>query len=233
MVIFFIGTGGWAYLEYRSNDKLKRYSREFDFVEVNSTFYTYPNLSTVKSWRRRVPDNFVFSVKCNRDLTHRYLLKPNEESYKIFDRMKNICYELKSNILILQTPHYLELNSQKLNEIEILLNSIDRGGITIVWDIRSRMEKESWAKLGKIMREYNIIDASDLTITLPKNYDKMIYSRIVGKDLSATGRITKTEMEFVRDKIYDLDPKEAYLAFHPRKMYEDARRFKRLIDSKS
>jgi uncharacterized protein YecE (DUF72 family) len=232
-VKIYVGTGGWAYLETSSIDKLRKYSQVFDFVEVNSTFYTYPSLSTVRSWRRRVPKDFIFSVKCNRDLTHKYLLKPNEDSFQVFDKMKKICQELKSQILVLQTPYYLQLTIQKLKEIEGLLNSIDRGNLILVWDIRSRIKTEIWPKLSIIMKEQNIVEAPDLTISLPKKSDQIIYSRIVGSNLSATGEITIPELENVVKKIYELNPKEAYLAFHPRKMYEDARRFKKLIHSKS
>jgi len=62
-----VGVGGWAYLPVEG-DKLKACSGLYDFVEVNSTFYMYPSLSTVRSWRRRVPQDFEFTVKCHRDV---------------------------------------------------------------------------------------------------------------------------------------------------------------------
>jgi len=232
-VKIFVGTGGWAYLETSSTDKLRKYSQEFDFVEVNSTFYTYPSLTTVRTWRSRVPKNFVFSVKCNRDLTHKYLLRPNEDSFQVFDKMKKICQELKSQILVLQTPYYLRLTIQKLKEIEDLFNSIDRRNLILVWEMRSRIETEIWPKLSIIMKEQSIVEVPDLTAASPKKSDQIIYSRIFGSNLSSTGEITIPELENVVKKIYELNPKEVYLAFHPRKMYEDARRFKKIIQSKS
>ena len=73
-----IGAGGWGYFDIPGADPLKVYSKAFDFVEVNSTFYNIPSLKTVDSWARRVPETFTFSVKCHRDLTHKYLLSPTK-----------------------------------------------------------------------------------------------------------------------------------------------------------
>jgi len=35
---------------------------EVQFVEVNSTFYITPSIEMVRSWRPRVPDDFMFSI---------------------------------------------------------------------------------------------------------------------------------------------------------------------------
>jgi hypothetical protein len=59
---FLIGTGGWAYFKVPDIHPLKAYSRAFNFVEVNSTFYEIPKMERAKSWRRIVPPDFEFSV---------------------------------------------------------------------------------------------------------------------------------------------------------------------------
>jgi len=93
-----IGAGGWAYFKVPGLDSLAAYSKAFDFVEVNSTFYETPSMEMVRSWRRRVPDNFMFSVRCHRDLTHKYLLSPRRESYEILNQSLRICNELKAEV---------------------------------------------------------------------------------------------------------------------------------------
>ncbi len=69
-----IGAGGWAYFRVPGMDALAAYAKAFDFVEVSATFYTNPSIEIVRSWRRRVPEDFTFSVRCHKDLTHKYLL---------------------------------------------------------------------------------------------------------------------------------------------------------------
>ena len=60
---FRIGTGGWKYFKIPDIHPLVAYSKAFNFVEVNSTFYEIPEIKMVESWRRLVPHNFVFSVR--------------------------------------------------------------------------------------------------------------------------------------------------------------------------
>ncbi|TAN45766.1 MAG: DUF72 domain-containing protein [Candidatus Methanoperedens sp.] len=72
MSMLYTGAGGWAYFKVPGLDSLAVYSKAFDFVEVNSTFYTTLSMEMVRSWRQRVPHNFMFSVRCHKDLTQKY-----------------------------------------------------------------------------------------------------------------------------------------------------------------
>lgn len=73
----FIGTSGWSYNEWTgvfypssSANKLSFYSKVFGTAEVDSTFYAYPSKGLVFGWARYTPDEFVFSVKLPRLITH-------------------------------------------------------------------------------------------------------------------------------------------------------------------
>jgi uncharacterized protein YecE (DUF72 family) len=44
--------------------------RSFHTVELNSSFYRWPRAAAFRSWRRRLPGAFQFSVKAPRGLTH-------------------------------------------------------------------------------------------------------------------------------------------------------------------
>lgn len=81
---YLIGTGGWAYFKMPGLRSLVAYSRLFNFAEVNSTFYQVPNLKTVESWRRMVPPEFEFTVRCNKTVTHDQQFQVNEETCETF-----------------------------------------------------------------------------------------------------------------------------------------------------
>jgi len=75
----FLGTSGWSYNHWRGSfypDDVPQsrwfeyYSQHFHSVELNSSFYRIPAASTVVSWLRRSPPNFVFCVKVSRLITH-------------------------------------------------------------------------------------------------------------------------------------------------------------------
>lgn len=51
---------GWKD-EYES--KLAAFADEYAAVEVNSTFYDLPQVSTLERWRREAGDEFVFTIK--------------------------------------------------------------------------------------------------------------------------------------------------------------------------
>lgn len=56
--------------EYRLKSRLHYYSSLFNTIEVNSCFYKTPLRSTYEKWARDVPDNFQFTLKLSKDITH-------------------------------------------------------------------------------------------------------------------------------------------------------------------
>ena len=49
---------------------LPYYSQIFNYVEIDSTFYNVPSELMVKNWARRTPDNFRFTAKVPKIITH-------------------------------------------------------------------------------------------------------------------------------------------------------------------
>jgi uncharacterized protein YecE (DUF72 family) len=91
-----IGTSGWQYADWRGRFYPRRlaqahwlahYAGRFVTVEVNSAFYRLPDPSTFERWRERTPDEFIFSVKASRYLTHiRRLKEPAEAVGRLMER---------------------------------------------------------------------------------------------------------------------------------------------------
>lgn len=77
--MIWIGTSGYNYPEWRGTfypEKLPAksmfgfYSREFETVEINFTFYRMPTAKTIDGWRAQAPDRFVYVLKASRRITH-------------------------------------------------------------------------------------------------------------------------------------------------------------------
>lgn len=85
---------------------LRLYSKVFDLVEVDSTFYVIPSADTIRSWRGSVPDAFRFTAKFPRAITHEHALRPTKES---LDRFFRSIGELrpKVGVLVVQLPPFL------------------------------------------------------------------------------------------------------------------------------
>jgi len=74
-----VGCSGWNYKDWRgtiyptdapASRWLTLYSRMFETVEVNSTFYRLISQDAITRWVRETPEQFVFAVKASRYLTH-------------------------------------------------------------------------------------------------------------------------------------------------------------------
>lgn len=202
-------------------DSLAAYAKAFDFVEVNSTFYTNPSIEMVRSWRRRVPDDFMFSVRCHKDLTHKYLLSPCRESYETLARSVRICSELRAEILHIQTPMSFTPDD-KLKDIRDLLSSIDFGAVKLAWEIRGRMGQGTI----ELMRDLGIIHCADISRELPAVDSNIMYSRLFGKGEHNLYQFDDAELVKIDERVIESNSGKAYLTFHGARMYSDATRLK-------
>jgi uncharacterized protein YecE (DUF72 family) len=107
-----VGTMGWSYNFWvgnfypkgtKSTQFLKEYSKHFDTVEIDNTFYRVPSKSSLKKWKEQTPADFVFSAKFPQIITHRKMLKDCEQDVKFFiERMSAL--KNKMGPLLLQLP---------------------------------------------------------------------------------------------------------------------------------
>jgi uncharacterized protein YecE (DUF72 family) len=128
----YVGCSGWSYSGwlghfYPSNldrkDFLKYYSQVFDFVEIDSSFYTAPNIFMTKRWASITPDYFRFTAKFPRSITHeKRLADPEKELHYFFDVMRPL--RTKMLALLLQLPPSLTVK-EGLKKLEILIHMLD------------------------------------------------------------------------------------------------------------
>lgn len=202
------------------------YSKAFNFVEVNSTYYEIPSLRLVELWRRKVPPHFQFAVRCHRDLTHKYKLEPKEEAYKAFNQMTTICRMLRADILHMQTPPTLSFSKSKIDSIRNFLNSVDLKGVRIAWEVRQAKEEPLSHDLIQLMQDYNVVHCVDISREDPAFRSDILYTRLFGKGFHNIYQFTDEELKEIDKKATREDYETAALCFHGVKMYKDAARFK-------
>jgi uncharacterized protein YecE (DUF72 family) len=219
---YLIGTGGWAYFNASKKPLLKEYSKVFNFVEANNTFYEYPDTRTVERWRRTVPKDFTFTVRCNQDLTHRIGLRPVDEAYEVFAKMIVVCRILDAPFLHLETPASYVLDEENLEDAEDFLSAVDFKSVRLAWEIRSPVNEEAL----NFMRDFNIVQSVDLSKEEPAFKSDTVYTRLFGKGKHNIYQFTDDELEEIDQKILKLEVKKAIISFHGIKMNTDAIRFK-------
>ncbi len=163
---FLIGTGGWAYFKVPKKPSLKAYSEAFNFVEVNYTFYHYPNIRLVEEWRKAVPKNLTFSVRCHQDLTHKIGFRPVDEAYQVFGQMVSYCRLLDSPFLVLETPASYVLDTGTLGVARDFFDSVSLKGIRVVWEIRAPITPQAI----ELMSDFNIINCVDISRDKPTEW---------------------------------------------------------------
>ena len=92
---------------------LEFYSREFNTVELNVTFYRLPQESAFLSWRKRTPDGFKFAVKGSRFITHVKRLKDPGQPLKLFFSRVKLLKE-KLGPVLWQLPPSFKSNPKRL-----------------------------------------------------------------------------------------------------------------------
>jgi uncharacterized protein YecE (DUF72 family) len=94
---FRIGCSGWSYSSWtgafyppnlENSCWLRFYSQIFDYVEIDSTFYRIPNEFMVKNWAKGTPNNFKFTAKFPKVITHDKQLVEVEDDIDLF--LKNM-----------------------------------------------------------------------------------------------------------------------------------------------
>ena len=226
MTLYFIGAGGWTYFQVPGVHPLVAYSKAFDFVEVNSTFYEMPSLKLVASWRRLVPPNFEFAVRCNKALTHKYKFQPIPEAFEILEKMLAICNILKAQILHLQTPATFQPTKTNVELIRNFFSSTDLKGIRVALEIRGT-ERPLNPALVKTMQDYNMIHCVDLSKDEEPTFKSdILYSRLFGKGPHNIYQPTDDELRKMDKKASKGDHKTVAVSFHFVRMYKDAARFK-------
>ena len=120
-----VGTSGWHYRDWReafypvelpTRRWLEYYASRFDTVELNNSFYRLPTTDAFRAWRDVVPDNFVFTVKASRYLTHyRRLRDPDEPVQRLLAAVAGL--DRKLGPILLQLPPDLRADVDALERV--------------------------------------------------------------------------------------------------------------------
>ena len=111
----YIGCSGWSYSSWQgpfyphnieNKGWLPYYSQIFDYVEIDSTFYNTPSELMVKNWNRRTPDNFRFTAKFPKIITHDKKFKNVEKDLELFYKRMEPLKDKILSLLIQLPPSY-------------------------------------------------------------------------------------------------------------------------------
>jgi uncharacterized protein YecE (DUF72 family) len=142
---WFIGTIGFSYADWsdvfypvglKSRGYLPYYSRVFNCVEIDTTFYGIPREITVLRWAADTPQNFKFCLKTPRMVTHEMGLVGAEGLMAEFVDRAQLLGEKLGPILIQLPPSF---SSDRQSVLEVFLSHL-QPGVRYAIEVRS----QSW-----------------------------------------------------------------------------------------
>jgi uncharacterized protein YecE (DUF72 family) len=119
-----VGCSGWNYKDWRgavyppgvqARQWLEHYSRLFETVEVNATFYRLVSRDAVARWVKETPEHFVFAVKASRYLTHVKRLTGIADGVKTFcERLEPLIEADRLGPVLWQLPESFRRDDERL-----------------------------------------------------------------------------------------------------------------------
>lgn len=117
-----IGISGWRYAPWRGifyppglvqRRELEFASRAFASIEINGSFYALQTPQSYARWYDETPDDFVFSVKAPRYVTHVLRLKNAEAALANFLASGVLCLKQKLGPILWQFPPFLRYDEER------------------------------------------------------------------------------------------------------------------------
>ncbi len=125
--MLYLGTSGFSYNDWVGTyyppkmprqEWLHYYAREFNALELNSTYYAIPPISIVKNIIARTGEGFLFSVKANQEMTHG---RQNENA--VFTAFLHMLHPFidagKLGCVLAQFPYSFSYNQENLDYIKL------------------------------------------------------------------------------------------------------------------
>jgi uncharacterized protein YecE (DUF72 family) len=179
---------------------LERYAQKYDLLELRPGDAAVPKASTLRSWRRKVPPSFVFSVVFPKPVSE---LKPSPALDAGLEQALAVAREVEARCLVIATPPSVtptELNRKRLAS---LVERIPHDAVTLAWEPRGIWEVDEAAKLADKLGVVLVVDAA--REKAPKG--AIAYFRLRG--LGESTRLSPAVIDKVADEL--ASRREAYV----------------------
>ena len=146
-----IGISGWRYAGWRGvfypkglaqRRELEFASRMFDTVEINGTFYSLQKPKSFAMWERETPDDFVFSLKGSRYITHMLKLREVKVPLANYFASGMLGLEEKLGPVLWQFPPQMRFDRERFESFFRLLPRSTRAAASLARRYATRLDDE-------------------------------------------------------------------------------------------
>jgi uncharacterized protein YecE (DUF72 family) len=158
-----IGVSGWSYPEWRGafypkgliqKRELEYASRPMNSIEINGSFYSLQTPASYKKWAAATPDDFVFSLKGSKYITHNKKLRDVRVPLANFFASGLLLLGEKLGPILWQFPPWLQFDPETINDFLDLLpgTAADAAVLSRENTIRSNEKRSTEAIAGTKLR---------------------------------------------------------------------------------
>lgn len=236
--VFKVGCQGWNYNDWttkadgetvfyprgtKSSEMLEIYSKVYDTIEVDSTFYAVPAGSAVEGWYRKTPDDFTFSLKLPQEITHEHFLQ--RAAFEVLDEFceRVLLLKEKLGVVLVQLPPQFEANKSNAQSLRDFLARLP-SEIRFAVEFRNREWMIDWTfdELNKTKVALGLVEGSWIPRELMfqaigKLENEFAYVRFMGeRDLLEFDRIYRHQdanLEMWKAEIEQVKAKEVFIYF--------------------
>ena len=216
---YFLGCSGFYYNHWKvrfypqtltKNEWLSYYAQHFNTLEVNNTFYRFPTQKLLQDWYHKTPENFQFTLKANRAITHTRKFHNTEQLTANFYKLANLLGE-KLACVLFQLPPFIQKNMELLEKIA---SQVDINVTNVV-----EFRHESWwdSEVYDFMQKKGLVFCSVSASQLPETLVKTasdVYVRFHGKDGLYQGFYSEKQLLEWAEKIKQQNPQRVFCYFN-------------------
>jgi uncharacterized protein YecE (DUF72 family) len=224
---------------------LDDYARGFPAIELQSTFYKLPMVSTAQRWRKVAP-NLVFTLKAFQGVTHPAdsptwkskkelkgvdpaevgLLRISKFTRGVWEKTEELADILDAKVIVIQLPPKYDYSSRNVARLRTFLSTVSTSRIPAV-EFRHKSWLDKFHEASGAIAPWGGILVTDPLKVDPPN-QPLQYHRMHGRDgfVNYRYKYTINELEQLEQRV---EKSKAYVFFNNLTMEEDAKNFLRIM----
>ena len=233
--MIYIGTSGYFYKNWVGDfyptympkyRYFEYYVKFFNSLELNSTFYRFPKITTMRNWKYKIKDNFKLSIKANRIITHTKKLKCDKNYLNEFLDNISVLGD-KLGAVLFQLPPSLKFDEERLERFVSKLNKELKYAI--------EFRNQSWYN----DRTYEILKKHNITLVWHDFNGEFVFEKTADFEYvrfhGYNGKYKGSYPDEILQNIANRLSNNAFVYFNntdDNSAFIDAIRFKKLIEEK-
>ncbi|MCD0464904.1 DUF72 domain-containing protein [Flavobacterium sp. ENC] len=186
------------------------YCEHFDTYEMNGTFYKFPTIRIFENWYKKVPENFVFSVKAPKEITH---IKKFSDCETLLSDFYTICetgLQDKLGPILFQLPPSYDFSEEKLQAI---LKSLDTKFMNVIeFRHKSWWNQQVWDALAQNKITFCSVSYPGLPDVILTGFP-MVYVRLHGDQKLFYSGYSEEKLKGIKEEISE-SGKKAFVYFN-------------------